>query len=232
MSDRHIPRHDSGKRIRSRSSQAMLGLLDTTVYFVMPLAILLVLRFLVFGLFIIPSGSMENTLMVGDRIITWNVNINAQTLKRGDVVVFADDAHWLSVQDIESAANATHGFGYNNGEEHLVKRLIGMPGDVVASQGNGAPVTVNGKAIDESSYLKPGVQPSDQAFSVTVPNDSIFVMGDNRSNSADSRFHMNDGNSGCVRISSVTGVGLAVFWPISDWSLLNSGRSAFESAGL
>ncbi len=232
MSDTNLPRHSSGNFVRSRRSQRMLGLLDTLLYFVLPMVIVLVLRFLVFGLFIIPSSSMENTLMVGDQIVTLNVNISENTLKRGDVVVFSDESHWLSAQDIESAAQSTHGFGYNNGNEHLVKRLIGLPGDVVASEGNGAPITVNGIAIDESAYLKPGVQPSQQAFSVTVPQDSIFVLGDNRANSADSRFHLDDGNSGCIRITSVTGVGLAVFWPSSHWTLLNSGRATFESVGL
>ena len=90
---------------------------------------------------------------------------------------------------------------------------------------------VNGHPIKEP-YLKTGVNPSDVAFRVTVTAGNIFVMGDNRSNSADSRFHQDDGNSGCVRISSVTGVAMAVFWPSSDWKTLNAGRQAFESAGL
>lgn len=228
----YIPHHSTGERILTKRDRRVLNALDFTLYFIVPLVVLLVLRFVVFGLFIIPSGSMENTLMVGDRIITQNIGVSEQSLHRGDVIVFSDDSHWLSESTIEAAASATHNFGIGSGKNYLVKRLIGMPGDVVASEGHGAPVTVNGTAIDESVYLKSGVQPSEQAFSVTVPAGSVFVLGDNRANSADSRYHLNDGNSGCVRFSSITGKGLAVFWPYTDWKTLNTGRSAFESAGL
>lgn len=228
----YIPQHSTGERILSKRDKRVLNFFDFLLYFFVPIVVFLVLRFIVFGLFIIPSGSMENTLLIGDRIITLNVGVSEQTLHRGDVIVFADNSHWLSESAIEAAASSTHNFGINSGKNYLVKRLIGMPGDTVASEGNGAPVTVNGVAIDESSYLKPGVNPSDQAFSVTVPADSVFVLGDNRANSVDSRYHLNDGNSGCVHISSITGVGLAVFWPAADWKTLNSGRAAFESVGL
>ncbi|MFC0265602.1 signal peptidase I [Alloscardovia macacae] len=228
----YIPHHSTGERILTKRDRRVLNALDFTLYFIVPLVVLLVLRFVVFGLFIIPSGSMENTLMVGDRIITRNIGVSAQSLQRGDVIVFSDDSHWLSESTIEAAASATHNFGIGSGKNYLVKRLIGMPGDVVASEGHGAPVTVNGVALDESAYLKSGVQPSEQAFSVTVPAGSVFVLGDNRANSADSRYHLNDGNSGCVRFSSITGIGMAVFWPYADWKTLNNGRAVFESVGL
>ncbi|WP_018142486.1 signal peptidase I [Alloscardovia criceti] len=232
MASYRKPAHSTGNYVLSKRDRRLFGFLDWALFFVLPLIIVLLLRFFVFGLFLIPSGSMENTLLIGDRIITYNLNINENSLKRGDVIVFSDDSHWLTQSAIEKAASSTHSFGVDTDKQYLVKRLIGLPGDVVASEGNGAPITVNGIAIDESSYLKSGVEPSQTAFSVTVPDNSLFVLGDNRSNSADSRVHYNDGNSGCIKISSVTGVGLAVFWPVDDWSTLGSGRQVFESVGL
>ncbi|MFD0704174.1 signal peptidase I [Alloscardovia venturai] len=235
MSSTNKPEHSTGTKLLSKHDERVAGFTDVALYFVLPLSIMLILRFFVFGLFVIPSGSMEDTLAIGSRIVTRNVGINRDTLKRGDVVVFSDDAGWLGSSSASAtleSGSASHTLGFGGNKQYLVKRLIGMPGDVVASKGNGAPVTVNGKAIDETSYIKRGVEPSTQAFSVTVPENSIFVMGDNRSNSADSRYHFDDGNSGCVRISSVTGVGLAVFWPISQWHGLGNGRAAFEKVGM
>lgn len=231
MSKKYKPEHSTGTYILNKSDKRKANAIDWIVYFIVPLAVLLLLRFVLFGLFIIPSGSMEYTLPVGSRIVTQNVGLSASTLHRGDVVVFEDSAGWLSNSSLESAASSSH-FLASSSKQYLVKRLIGLPGDTVSCDGNGEPVKVNGVAIDESSYIRTGVNPSDMAFSVTVPDDSIFVLGDNRSNSADSRYHSNDGNSGCVPISSVTGVGLAVFWPLSSAHTLGSGRAAFARAGL
>ena len=104
---------------------------------------------------------------------------------------------------------------------YLIKRVIGLPGDTVTCKGSGEPITVNGKPIDESAYLKSGVNPSDSPFSVTVTDGNVFVLGDNRSNSRDSRYHLDDGNNGLVPYDDIQGVALFRFWPFTRIGLLN-----------
>lgn len=101
------------------------------------------------------------------------------------------------------------------------QRVIGLPGDTVACKGSGEPITVNGKPIDESAYLKSGVNPSDSPFSVTVTDGNVFVLGDNRSNSRDSRYHLDDGNNGLVPYDDIQGVALFRFWPFTRIGILN-----------
>lgn len=231
MDKKNKPEHSTGKYQLNSADKRRANIIDWGAYFILPLIIMLILRFVVFGLFIIPSGSMENTLSVGSRIVTQNVGISATSLHRGDVVVFEDQSGWLATSSLETGTKSSHLFGLSH-KQYLVKRLIGLPGDVVSCEGSGHPIKVNGVEIDETAYIMEGINPSDQEFTVTVPEDSIFVLGDNRSNSADSRYHGDDGNSGCIHISAVVGVGLAVFWPLNEFHTLGSGRAAFEKAGL
>ncbi|MDF7663129.1 signal peptidase I [Bifidobacterium sp. ESL0763] len=173
-----------------------------------------VLRMFVFGLYMIPSGSMEDTLEVGDHIVTNRLAPRIVKLHRGDVVVFKDPANWL---------HSTNIYASND----LVKRVIGLPGDVVACKGAGAPVTVNGVAVDESAYIKDGVQPSSFAFKTKVTDGNIFVLGDNRANSADSRYHADDGNHGLVPLGRVKGVAMLDYWPASRFQVVHSHRDVF-----
>ncbi len=173
---------------------APFTLRDILLWCVLPVLIVLGLRLFVFGLYAIPSGSMENTIMPGDRVITTHLSPRPIALRRGDIIVFKDPANWLANE------GATHN------SDRLIKRLIGLPGDTVECAGNGAPIVINGVPIDESAYLKPGVEPSRSAFSVTVPAGRLFVLGDNRPNSADSRAHTNDGAQGLVPVGDVEGV--------------------------
>lgn len=181
-----------------------------------PVLIVLLLRVFLFGFYVIPSGSMLDTIEINDRVITTKLAPDLIKLQRGDIVVFKDPANWLQSES-------------SMGGDNLIKRLIGLPGDTVACAGAGQPVTINGVAIDESSYLKPGVQPSDFAFNITVTEGHIFVLGDNRANSADSRYHQDDGSNGLVPISDVLGVAIVRNWPLNRIGRLDSHHEVFAN---
>ena len=133
------------------------GLRDTLVWCGIPIIIVLLIRIFLLGSYVIPSGSMMNTIEPGDRVITSKLTPKVFDLKRGDVVVFKDPDHWLRQEDSSKL-----------GGDYLIKRLIGLPGDTVACEGPGKPITINGVAIDESAYIRPDVDPSSFAFNVTV----------------------------------------------------------------
>ena len=187
---------------------------DLLLWCAVPVIIVLLLRWLLFGMYVIPSKSMEDTIMPGDRVLTTKLSPRPIALQRGDIIVFKDPANWLASETGQRG-------------DYLIKRLIGMPGDIVQCEGNGAPVTINGVAIDESSYLKPGVEPSNFAFKVEVTADHVFVMGDNRANSADSRYHSDDGDGGLVPISDVVGVAFMRYWPLNRIGWLSAHHEVF-----
>ncbi len=172
------------------------------------------LRAFVGQMFIIPSQSMENTLLVGDRVVVEKLT----DFQRGDVVVFSDPGGWLQDEPADNPApwdKALEFIGVptKSTPGHLIKRVIGMPGDKVVCCNAKGRITVNGQALEESSYLytdRDGVQvhPSDVRFEVVVPKDRIFVMGDHRDLSADSRCHLSD-------LSTNEGIGQVAFVPIS-----------------
>jgi signal peptidase I len=199
---------------RARSSSVR----EYALLILIPALIVVLSRLFLFDMYVIPSGSMMDTLQVGDRIITSKVAVSASTLKRGDIVVFKDPANWLGDE-----TNGSNPFN----TEYLVKRLIGLPGDHVKCCTASGNITINGESIYESSYIRPGVSPSTIAFDVTVTKDHIFVLGDNRSNSADSRYHSNDGANGLVPISDVAGVAKFVYWPLNHFSHLARPDSVF-----
>lgn len=191
------------------------GIRDFLVWCGIPIVIVMLLRIFVFGMYVIPSKSMENTIMPGDRVITTKLVPHPFSLKRGDIIVFKDPAHWLANEQTSFTS------------DYLIKRLIGLPGDTVQCDGNGAPVMVNGVAIDEQSYIRPGSEPSTFPFKVKVSEGHLFVMGDNRANSADSRYHQDDGDNGLVPITDVVGIAFARYWPWERIGWLNEHHEVF-----
>ncbi|SPT52652.1 Signal peptidase I T [Actinomyces bovis] len=179
----------------------------------------------------IPSSSMENTLAVGDRVAV--TMYNASNIKRGDIVVFVDPGGWLTgykeptgvKKVLRDVLEFTRLLPAHSGH-HLIKRVIGMPGDHVISDGKGS-LSVNGVEISEG-YIKPGVSASDIAFDVTVPAGYVWLMGDNRSNSLDSRLHQDDANHGFVPLDNVVGVARYLFLPVSRWAVLDEEHQAFS----
>jgi len=198
------------------------------VLIVVALVVSLFIKTFVVQFFFIPSGSMENTLQIDDRVAVNRIPFISNNIKRGDVVVFRDPDNWLPAADVNTspiiisklkAGLVAVGVLPNPAKQYLVKRVVGVAGDHVVCCTNTGKITVNGKEMNEP-YIFAGNVPSDMNFDVTVPKDKIWVMGDHRGASADSRYHQEDINKGFVPLNRVTGRVLAVIWPIKNISLV------------
>lgn len=195
---------------------------------IVALAVSLVIKTFLVQFFYIPSGSMENTLQINDRVAVNKVPFLSQSISRGDVVVFRDPANWLPepyagnsnkvVEKIKEGL-VTVGILPNPAKQYLVKRVIGIAGDTVVAK-DGV-LTINGKATSEP-YIFAGNKPSEMDFKVTVPTGKVWVMGDHRGASADSRYHQDDVNNGFVPVSKITGRAFAIIWPVKNFGLIPS----------
>ncbi|MFQ4147507.1 signal peptidase I [Arthrobacter sp. LAPM80] len=201
------------------------------------IVIAVVLSFLIktflFRAFYIPSGSMENTLQIQDRVFVNLLVPEPFALKRGDVVVFKDTLGWLKPETTNGGPIgwvgevATFiGLAPDSSQQHLIKRVIGMPGDRVICCDAKGKLTINGQAITEP-YLYPGAAPSDTDFAVTVPEGHLWVMGDHRNNSQDSRYHESFNGTGFVPISAVEGRAVVIAWPLTRWGVLGNYPNVF-----
>ncbi|GGQ10332.1 signal peptidase I [Streptomyces virginiae] len=186
---------------------------------------LLIKTFLVQA-FSIPSDSMQDTLQRGDRVLVDKLTPwFGSEPERGEVVVFHDPANWLSGEptpepNIAQKALSWIGLMPSAEEKDLIKRTIAIGGDTVECK-KGGPVVVNGKALDEP-YIYPGnTACDDHPFGpLKVPEGKIWVMGDHRQNSQDSRYHMEDSTQGFVPVDKVVGRAVVIAWPVTRWSTL------------
>ncbi|HIW45456.1 MAG TPA: signal peptidase I [Candidatus Yaniella excrementigallinarum] len=220
-----------GRRPARRSGGFWGGLKDILIIIVVAVVVSFVIRTFFFRAFLIPSGSMENTLQINDRIFV-NLIVDSQDqLNRGDVVVFEDHEGWLPPSDSKPnpvfQALEFVGLYPSNAEQHLVKRIIGMPGDHVTVDPETHQLVINDTAIDEP-YLADDIVGSDIEFDVTVPDGKLWVMGDHRNESGDSRAHMDGPNDGFVDIDTVVGRAEIVAWPLDRWGSAGSDDQPFE----
>ena len=169
--------------------------------------------------FYVPSASMEDTLQENDRIIVSKISTRFTGIDRSNVIVFHDPGGWLGEgfpnpydTPVGRVLQAVGIVPSNSGND-LVKRVIGVANDQVECCDSSGRVTVNGVAIADS-YMKEGITSDQVTFSVLVPEGNVFVMGDNRGNSEDSRFHL-DKNNGMVPVEEIIGRVAMRIWPVS-----------------
>ena len=214
----------------SEEDRPRRGWLSTLAVVVVVLALSAFIKTHIVQTFAIPSGSMENTLQTEDHV---SVRMyHPHDVHRGDVVVFTDPGGWLDTEEPSGINGIVRdgliltGLLPENSGHHLIKRVIGVSGDRITSDGAGA-LTVNGVPLQET-YIKDGAAPSLVPFDIIVPEGCIWVMGDNRSNSSDSRFHQDDPHGGAVPLDDVVGVATNVVWPVSRWDSLDEGEAVFR----
>lgn len=220
-----------------RRNRALLFVRDILIVLLAALVISFVLKTFVIRSFYIPSGSMQNTLQINDRVTVSLLTPNLIPLQRGDVVVFEDPHDWLKGQLPPTAPSsplddvlAFIGLAAPNDNSHLIKRVIALPGDHVSCCDAKGRLMVNGVAITEPYILlQPGqTAASPNKFSVTVPKGNVWVLGDNRDNSEDSEWQYTQKlHSPFVPIKDITGRAILINWPVQHWSWLDNFASVY-----
>jgi len=192
------------------------------------IVLMLLVKAFVVQVYRIPSASMEDTLLTGDRVLVNKLVYHVRDIGRGDIVVFSGQGSWGSTTGAPDPAPPGNPFlrfvddvladaGIHSTQTYYIKRVIGLPGDHVACCTDGR-VTVNGIPLDEKPYMFPGASPSALRFSVTVPPGRLWVMGDNRAISDDSRGHMTRApQDGTVPENQVVGRAFLIIWPFSQF---------------
>jgi signal peptidase I len=200
--------------------------IELPILLVFALVLALIIKTFVVQAFFIPSSSMENTLDIGDKVLVNKMVYDFRPIHRGDIVVFNGEGSWDPVTSqtappLSRLWNAIIGlFGTAPGVHDYIKRVIGIPGDHVACCDALGRITVNGVPLNEKSYLYPGNAPSTVRFSIIVPSGRLWVMGDHRNVSYDSRGHQADPGNGTVPENKVVGRAFVIVAPVSRWRVL------------
>lgn len=203
------------RRGRQRPALRFLG--EVLAIMVIAVLVAVLLKAFVIRSFFIPSESMEDTLQVGDRVLVDELTPHWTGYAGGDIVVFRDPGGWLDpVPRVDAGPLATAwewvlgliGMSQMDSDDHLVKRVIGVAGDRVVCCDAEGRITVDGEPLDESSHVKlPAGETAVSAipFDVTVPDGALWVLGDNRYDSRDARYHMDEPGHGFVPLEDVVG---------------------------
>jgi signal peptidase I len=226
---------DNSKWGRFRRNIFVSFVIDLVVIVGTALVLSLLIKSFLVRSFFVPSGSMLETLQIDDRIIVNELVPDLIAVERGDVVVFKDPGGWLGpvstpsdnpVVIVSDWFLSAFGITAPDSSQHLVKRVIGVGGDHIVCCDADGRLTINGKAITEP-YLPKDVKPSTIDFDVVVPEGSIWVMGDNRDNSADSRFHLDLPSKGFVSKEFIVGRAFLITWPFSHFGWLDNHPNVF-----
>lgn len=212
---------------------------DVLVIVVIAVLVSFLVKTFVVRSFYIPSGSMEDTLQVYDRIFVDELTPRFGGYDRGDIVVFRDPGGWLPpstqpdrppiLEAIDWVLSFV-GLTAPDSDDHLVKRIIGMPGDHVVCCNALGQIEIDGIPVDETEYTKlPGGSPaSADAFDVTVPEGTLWVLGDNRNRSKDSRYNIDQPGHGFVPLDNVVGRAFVITWPFDRFGLLDFHHDVFS----
>lgn len=240
MTDTTLPADNASARLRRRSRKkgALLFVRDVVVIFLVALLVSFLIKTFLVRSFFIPSSSMEQTLQIDDRILVNELVPDLVGIERGDVVVFRDPGGWLAptpeidqpplVAAVDWVLSAV-GLSASDSNDHLIKRVIGLPGDHVVCCNTLGQMSVNGVPLNEPYVSIPAgtTNVSKDAFDVTVPANSLWVMGDNRYNSKDSRYNREQPGNGFVPIDNVVGRAFVISWPSSHWGWLDNHPTVF-----
>lgn len=219
----------------------LVFLRDVLVIIVIAALVSFVVKTFVVRSFYIPSASMERTLIVDDRILVDELTPRWAEYERGDVVVFKDPGGWLEAQPQTPAQPplleafdwilTVVGISATDSQDHLVKRVIGLPGDHVVCCNALGQITINGAPIDELSYLNlpdGDTTASDEPFDVVVPEGSLWLLGDNRDRSRDSRAHQDLPSGGFVPLENVVGKAFLTTWPLDRMGTIDGHHDSFN----
>ena len=209
---------------------------ELPIIVVSALIVSIVVKTFLLHFFYIPTGSMENTLQIGDRIAVNKFGALFSEVKRGEVVVFGDPDNWLGQAQqsndpkpiaLIKSGLITVGVLPDPAKQYLIKRVIGVGGDNVTCCDANGKLQVNGVSIDEP-YIYSGDKPSETKFNIDVPEGFLWVMGDHRAASADSRYQPDSANSGMVPLSKVVGRATFIVWPIRNIAIIEKGNDLKE----
>jgi signal peptidase I len=219
-----------GPRPRRRLLRDLLLLVGCAILFTIPT------KAFVAQAFQVPTGSMAGTLRTGDRVLVNRFVYHLRGIDRGDIVVFSGTGSWGPAPSPPASPlarwyrDALTAAGLASNGTDYIKRVIGLPGDHVACCDADGRITVNGIPLSEGGYLYPGERPSDQPFRVTVPPGRLWVMGDHRAASEDSRAHPDDPGHGTIPESAVVGRAFLVVWPPSQLGSLPNPATSSRSS--
>lgn len=241
MTDNSLPTRSDRLATETQRKRRGVGLFlrDLVIIFMVALLISFVIKTFLVRSFYIPSGSMEQTLLENDRIIVNQLQPRLVPIEHGDVVVFRDPGGWLPPQTpmeqnpIVAGVDwvlSVVGLSAPDSNDHLIKRVIGLPGDHVVCCNPLGQMSVNGIPLSEPYISLPSgeTEVSKDDFDVTVPDNALWVMGDNRYNSKDSRYNGTTPGKGFVPIDNVVGRAFVISWPLDRWAWLDDYPDVFR----